>query len=141
MFKIKNKTLLRVAVSQISVMVLFVGMTISNELFDLPYLLLGDPPTSLEQRTGEIMIELAILTIIMIIEIVLIRTLYRRIRILEGFLPICANCKKVRHKEDWKQIDEYISEHSLAKFTHSICPDCMKKLYPEIYDKSKKGNE
>jgi hypothetical protein len=109
-------------------------MTICNEIFDLPHYLLGDKPTSFNQRTGEVIIELAILTIIMIIEIVLIKKLYHRIRILEGFLPICANCKKIRHEKSWDQIEKYISDHSLAQFSHSICPDCMKKLYPELYD-------
>jgi hypothetical protein len=109
-------------------------MTICNEIFDLPHYLLGDKPTSFDQRTGEVIIELAILTIIMIIEIVLTKKLYHRIKILEGFLPICANCKKIRHEKSWDQIEKYISDHSLAQFSHSICPDCMKKLYPELYD-------
>jgi len=80
---------------------------------------------------------LGILSIIIIIEIVLIRKLYQRIRILEGFLPICANCKKIRHEESWDQVEKYISEHSLAQFSHSICPDCAEKLYPELYNKKK----
>jgi hypothetical protein len=104
-------------------------------MFDLPHLFFGDRPTSLKQRMGEVVIELAILAIIMIVEIVLIKNLYQRIRILEGFLPICANCRRIRDKESWNQIEEYISDHSLAKFSHSICPDCMKKLYPEFCDK------
>ena len=91
-----------------------------------------DKATSFEQRIGEVIIELAILTIIMIIESVLIRELYQRIKILEGFLPIFANCKKIRHEENWDQIEKYISAHSLAKFSHSICPDCMKKLCPKF---------
>ena len=59
---------------------------------------------------------------------------YQRIRILEGFIPICANCKKIRHEQNWNQIEQYISDHSLVTFTHSICPDCMKELYPELCD-------
>jgi hypothetical protein len=109
-------------------------MTICNEVFDLPYLLFRDESTSFEQRLGEVSIELAIFTVIMIIEIVLIKKLYLRIRILEGFLPICANCKKVRHGESWNQIENYISDHSLAEFSHTLCPDCMKRLYPELLD-------
>jgi hypothetical protein len=135
MFNIKSKTLRLVVISQLTVLFLFISMTICNEIFDLPHLLFGDNPTSFTQRTGEIIIELVILTIIMIIEIVLIKKLYERIRILEGFLPICANCKKIRHKESWDQIEKYISDHSLAKFSHSICPECMKKLYPEYFNK------
>jgi len=60
------------------------------------------------------------------------------IKTLEGILPICANCKKIRidgtdsKKEDsWVQIETYISEKTEAKFSHSICPECMEKLYPD----------
>ena len=54
---------------------------------------------------------------------------------LSGFLPICASCKKIRDdKGYWKDVERYISEHSEAEFTHGICPDCMRKLYPEIAD-------
>ena len=52
---------------------------------------------------------------------------------LSGFLPICASCKKIRDdKGYWSQIEAYISEHSEAQFSHSICPECKKKLYPEL---------
>ena len=136
MFTIKSKTLRLVVISQLTVLFLFISMTMCNEIFDLPHLFFGDKPTSFEQRTGEVVIELAILTIIMIIEIVLIKKLYQRIIILEGFLPICASCKKIRHEKSWDQIEKYISDHSLAKFSHSICPDCLKKLHPEFDEKA-----
>ena len=52
---------------------------------------------------------------------------------LRGFLPICSSCKKIRDdKGYWNQIESYIRDHSDAEFTHSICPDCAKKLYPGI---------
>lgn len=53
---------------------------------------------------------------------------------LSGFLPICASCKNIRDdKGYWNQIESYISQHSEAKFSHGICPECAKKLYPEFY--------
>lgn len=55
------------------------------------------------------------------------------VKILSGLLPICASCKKIRDdKGYWNQIEGYIREHSEAEFTHSICPECAKKLYPEL---------
>ena len=55
---------------------------------------------------------------------------------LSGMLPICASCKKIRDdKGYWNQIETYIRAHSEAEFSHGICPDCAKKLYPEFYDK------
>ena len=57
----------------------------------------------------------------------------REIKILSGFLPICANCKKIRDdKGYWNQIETYIHAHSEARFSHGICPECRKKLYPGI---------
>ncbi|MBF0506486.1 MAG: response regulator [Nitrospirae bacterium] len=59
-----------------------------------------------------------------------------KVKLLSGMLPICASCKKIRDdKGYWEQIEIYITEHSEALFTHAICPDCAKKLYPEYYDK------
>ena len=57
------------------------------------------------------------------------------VRKLSGFLPICASCKKIRDDQGyWNQIEEYISDHSEAQFSHGICPDCMRSLYPEYAD-------
>jgi ligand-binding sensor domain-containing protein len=54
-----------------------------------------------------------------------------RVKILKGLLPICATCKKVRDdKGYWNQIEQYISDHSEADFSHGICPDCIAKYYP-----------
>ena len=55
------------------------------------------------------------------------------VKTLKGFIPICASCKKIRDdKGFWDQIETYISKHSEAKFSHGICPGCMKKLYSHI---------
>jgi hypothetical protein len=64
------------------------------------------------------------------------------VKTLRGLLPICASCKKVRDdKGYWSQIEQYITEHSEAEFTHGICPDCVKKLYPEYRKKQTPGLE
>ena len=55
-----------------------------------------------------------------------------QVKQLTGLLPICSNCKKIRNtKGYWQQVEEYIHKHSEADFTHSICPECRKKLYPD----------
>jgi DNA-binding response OmpR family regulator len=54
---------------------------------------------------------------------------------LRGFIPICASCKSIRDDAGlWEQVESYIARHSEAVFSHSICPDCMEKLYPELLD-------
>jgi len=57
-----------------------------------------------------------------------------RVKLLSGLLPICASCKKIRDdKGYWNQIEAYIRDHSEADFSHGICPECAKKLYPDFY--------
>ena len=53
------------------------------------------------------------------------------VKILKGLLPICAACKNIRDdKGYWNQLEVYITDHSEAEFTHGLCPDCIRKLYP-----------
>lgn len=55
------------------------------------------------------------------------------IKQLQGIIPICASCKKIRDdKGAWNQLEAYISEHSEARFSHGICPECAARLYPEL---------
>jgi CheY-like chemotaxis protein len=56
------------------------------------------------------------------------------IKQLRGILPICAKCKKIRNdKGFWEMIEVYIGEHSDAEFSHGLCPECAKNLYPDFY--------
>jgi len=55
------------------------------------------------------------------------------IKTLSGLLPICSSCKKIRDDEGaWSLLEEYITEHSEATFSHGLCPGCAKKLYPDL---------
>lgn len=64
-----------------------------------------------------------------------LRSALDNIRVLKGFIPICASCKKIRDDAGfWHQVEEYLKSRSEIEFTHSICPDCLKKLYPELSD-------
>jgi phosphoserine phosphatase RsbU/P len=59
---------------------------------------------------------------------------FDQIKTLRGIVPICANCKKIRDDQGyWNQVEVYVRDHSEAEFSHSICPDCVKTLYPELY--------
>lgn len=56
------------------------------------------------------------------------------IKTLRGILPLCSFCKKIRDdKGYWEQVDTYIKKHSEADISHSICPECLKKYYPDLY--------
>jgi PAS domain S-box-containing protein len=56
-----------------------------------------------------------------------------RLKRLEGILPICASCKKIRDdKGCWNQIESYLHAYSSIEFSHGLCPECIQKLYPEL---------
>jgi PAS domain S-box-containing protein len=60
-----------------------------------------------------------------------------RVKQLSGLLPICASCKRIRDdKGYWTKIEAYIRDHSEAEFSHGLCPDCGKKLYPEYSEET-----
>ena len=107
----------------------------ATEIVDIPHYLFRDAPTSFNQRMGEVFMEMTIYILVVCIEILIINAFRKRIKILEGFIPICANCKKIREQMQWRSIEEYITEHSLAQFTHSLCPQCCRELYPEFAGK------
>jgi len=61
-----------------------------------------------------------------------------QVKTLKGLLPICAHCKKILDAQGyWQQLEAYIYEHSEARFSHGICPECLKELYPEFYKNRK----
>jgi ligand-binding sensor domain-containing protein len=58
-----------------------------------------------------------------------------KVKTLRGLIPICASCKKIRDDQGfWSRVEIYIQEHSEATFSHGICPDCARDLYPDLYD-------
>ncbi len=57
---------------------------------------------------------------------------FRHMKYLEGFLAVCSSCKKIRVNENWIPFEKFISTHSEAEFTHSICPTCYEKHYGEF---------
>jgi PAS domain-containing protein len=57
-----------------------------------------------------------------------------QVKRLSGFLPICASCKKIRDDQGyWQQVEAYIRDHSEAEFSHGLCPECARNLYPELF--------
>jgi cell division protein FtsB len=57
-----------------------------------------------------------------------------KVRTLSGLLPVCSSCKNIRDDQGyWTQMEAYISDHSEAEFSHSMCPPCAQRLYPEVY--------
>jgi phosphoserine phosphatase RsbU/P len=58
---------------------------------------------------------------------------FNEIKTLRGIVPICSCCKKIRDDQGyWKQVEVYVRDHSEAKFSHGICPECIKRIYSEF---------
>jgi hypothetical protein len=119
---------------QFLILGVFIALTFLNEALDVSHYLFGDTATQMPQRTGEMAIEIGVAMLVVAAEVRFINQLRRDIRILEGFIPICANCKKVRTQLVWDRLERYIEQHSFAQFTHAICPECVRELYPEFAD-------
>ncbi|MCM2286316.1 MAG: hypothetical protein NDI81_16150 [Desulfobacula sp.] len=110
-----------------------------DEIYDLPHYLfksMATPVNMVESIFESIMI-------LMVGFICIRRTLglLSKIQILEGLLPICSSCKKIRDGEKgWQNIETYIERRSNASFTHGLCHECMNKLYGnEDWYKKKQG--
>jgi hypothetical protein len=66
-----------------------------------------------------------------------LRTALDHIKTLQGIIPICSFCKKIRDDQGyWSQVEAYLSLHSDAQFSHGFCPECMGRHFPEIEKKS-----
>jgi hypothetical protein len=66
----------------------------------------------------------------------------KEIKTLQGILPMCAYCKKIRNdKGYWDQLEGYLAEHTDALFSHSVCPDCLKREHPKTYDRLVKNGK
>lgn len=115
----------------IFILVLFIWL---DELMDLPYSLFKSLPTPVNWL--EALFESSIILIFGLLIIFFTIRILQRMKLLEGILPICSSCKKIRDERgDWHNIEDYIGARSEADFSHGICPACAKRLYPEIYDK------
>ena len=92
----------------------FINIWRADEYFETYHLLL---------LFNQILIALAILFIAL-----------TEVQTLQGFIPICAHCHNIRNDNGfWERIEQYIQERTHAQFSHGICPDCKRELYPELY--------
>lgn len=113
-----------------------------NEIFDLPHIFFQAEITPINWE--ESLFESIFILILAIIIISITNRLFKKMKILEGLLPICASCKKIRDdKGYWKQVDTYIHEHSAVEFSHGLCDECSEKMYgnEDWYQKMKKDKD
>lgn len=97
-----------------------------DELIDLPHLMFGSVSTpvnwreSLMETIGVLILGAALLTVTW-------RSI-RRIRYLEGFLSMCAKCKRIKVNDTWLPLEDFLSTHSNAILSHGLCPHCLQRF-------------
>lgn len=106
-----------------------------EELVDVNHILFNYAP-----QTGSIAEAIEETIIILIVAAVILTLNYRllhRIRVLEGIVPTCSFCKKVRVSEKWQPIELYLRKNADVQLSHGFCPECMEKNYGEYVKKFK----
>ena len=100
-------------------------LTWLNELTNLPSVVTGHPHYSNIRYN---LIETAVILLIWGLVFLLTRRLVAHLHHLEGFLRVCAWCRKVAHQDKWFRLEDYFSEGFNIETTHGMCPDCLKKV-------------
>lgn len=110
-------------------------LIVGDELFDFPHTIFGGLATPINRL--EVGIETSYVLALCALTIYPSWRLLARIRYLEGLVPICQHCKKIRVGDEWKPVEEYISTHSAAQFSHGLCDSCLRRYYPKYAGKEK----
>ena len=123
----KASVLKRLLIFELVGFAVLTAMLWINEAADLPHVLFGFERTPFNWR--ESLLETALAVALAGLVVMLTRRLLARIQYLEGFLLFCAGCKRVRHEGKWIPVDSFIPDHSEARITHGLCPDCLERIY------------
>lgn len=110
-----------------------------DEILDLPHMFFGAPatPSNYIESIFETLMVLPLAFTIIFLTVKLLK----RIRVLEGILPICSFCRKIRINGKWIILDSYVRDHSDADFSHSVCPSCSKIHYSEFLHSNEPGKK
>ena len=101
-----------------------------DEIFDFPHYLLGAPATPVNWK--ESLLESFSVLVLACVVILMTYRILTRLKYLEGFLPVCSFCKKIRVEKEWIPIEKFVMDHSEATFSHSLCPGCAQEHYGDL---------
>ncbi len=125
----RNKIIARAISYQLIGYGILLFLITGDELFDFPHNIFGAPATPI--NWAEVYIEGSYIIVLCAFTLYLSFRFLNRIKFLEGFLPICSYCKKIRKGNEWTSLEKYMLDHSEALFSHGLCPDCGEKHYGE----------
>jgi hypothetical protein len=125
----KGDGLAMVALWQFMAFMMFILMIWLNEVMDLSALWFGNAPSEFNMFRGCVLTTMAIIMAIITVG----HTYVQQKQIIRGLLTVCAECRKIRMDEEvWEQLDQYITDHSLALISHGLCPHCFERMQKEI---------
>jgi hypothetical protein len=101
-----------------------------DEVLDLPHHIFGAAATPV--NWSESVIETLVVVALGYVILQLTGRILKRMKYLEGLLPICSFCKKVRVGTEWVPVEKYVEERSDADFSHGCCPECAEKHYGRV---------
>lgn len=122
-----------VCACEIAGFLLVIALSWLGELIDIPHIVFGFDPTPFNYV--ESVCESALTIGLLLFVLFVTRRLFKKIRHLEGMLPVCSFCKKIRTGNEWVPIERYIQHNSEATFSHSYCPDCVHTHFGELFVK------
>jgi hypothetical protein len=120
--RILSEKIILVELIGFGILILFLWI---DEIFDIPHYIFGSSTTPL--NLTESIFETTVVLILCFIIVLLTLGLLTRIKSIEGFLPICSSCRKVKVGNSWIQVDDYIKKYSDAELIDSLCPECTLK--------------
>ena len=121
-----TKTIILVELGGFAVVVAMLWL---DEVLDCPHLLFGAPATPVNWI--ESLFETSLVAGLGAFVILVSWAFLQRIKHLEGLLPICAGCRRIRSGARWVPVEDYVRQHSEADFTHGLCPECIAKYYED----------
>ncbi|MGE0229074.1 MAG: hypothetical protein AB7U23_11265 [Dehalococcoidia bacterium] len=99
----------------------------ADEVFDLPHMMFGSGATP--TNVGEVVLESSIVFLLATVVLVGTALLLRRMRHLEGLMHVCGSCGKVRDRDGWTTMDDYLARHSEAELHRTFCVSCILALH------------
>lgn len=129
----KNIIAKKLIIYQIIAFGILMLLIVGDEMFDFPHVLFGAPATPINWQ--ECWIEGSYILVLAVFSIFLTKMLIVKVKYLEGFIPICSFCRKVRVGKEWQSMERYLSAHSEAELSHGLCPECAEIHYGEFMKK------
>jgi hypothetical protein len=115
-------------------LVVGLGVAVALPILRLSFFAKWALPASWTLQIVDTSIDVALLVAIALMVDYIVRQ-DREIQVLEGLLPICSFCKRIRDEQgEWRQLETYIAARSLARFSHTFCRDCGRREYPDLAD-------